>query len=148
MTNVFNKIIEDYIQKLLFKNKYLSYEYDKYLYNLKIDIKEQTTCFLHKLVNNSKTPYDVKHIAIKELEEKLEGVHNVVYQLLGGLFNKHTQTRILHTHLSYLLPNERLYKKEYDLLVNPKEEIVNVIKETNKEIVEPTTTRYNLRKRN
>ncbi len=70
MTNIFNKIIEDYIQKLLFKNKYLSYEYDKYLYNLKIDIKEQTTCFLHTLVNNSKTPYDVKHIAIKELEDR------------------------------------------------------------------------------
>jgi hypothetical protein len=44
--------------------------------------------------------------------------------------------------------NERLYKKEYDLLVNPKEVKDNVIKETNKEVVEPTTTRYNLRKRN
>ena len=60
-----------------------------------------------RLLENRVKEQDAK---IKELEEKLEGVHNVVYQLLGGLFNKRTQTRILHTHLSYLLPNERLYK--------------------------------------
>jgi hypothetical protein len=70
MTTIINKIIDDYIQKLLFKNKYLSYEYDKYLYNLKIDIKEQSIYFIHELVNNSKTPCDIKTIANKELEDR------------------------------------------------------------------------------
>jgi hypothetical protein len=70
MTTIFNKILENYIQKLLFKNKYLSYEYDKYLYNLTIDIKEQSTYFIHELINNSKTPGDIKTIAIKELEDR------------------------------------------------------------------------------
>ena len=36
----------------------------------------------------------------------------------------------------------------FNLISSLLEEKVNVIKETKKEIVEPTTTRYNLRKRN
>jgi hypothetical protein len=39
---------------------------------------------------------------IKKLEAKLEGVHTVVYQLLGGLFNQREQGYILDKHLAYL----------------------------------------------
>jgi hypothetical protein len=69
MINIFNKILED-ARNLLFKNKYLSYEYDKYLYNLKIDIKEHSMHFLQMLINNNKTQDDIKKIAVVELEER------------------------------------------------------------------------------
>lgn len=70
MTNIFNKIIEDFVQKPLLQNKYLSYEYDKYLYNINIDIKEQSIHFINKIINNNKTTNDIKIIAIKELKER------------------------------------------------------------------------------
>ena len=43
---------------------------------------------------------------IDSLEKKLNGVENVVYQLLGGLFNQSTQSSILDTHLCCLRGNE------------------------------------------
>jgi len=46
---------------------------------------------------------------IKKLEEKLEGVHQVVYQLVGGLFNHSTQARILDEHLNIMFPNARYH---------------------------------------
>ena len=39
---------------------------------------------------------------IEALERKLEGTHNVVYQLLGGLFHQQRQNGILSTHLDNL----------------------------------------------
>ena len=42
---------------------------------------------------------------IKAMEEKLEGVHNVVYQLVGGLFNQSTQTAVICQQLSCLIPD-------------------------------------------
>jgi len=58
------------VRNLLFNNKYLSYEYDKYLYNLKIDIKEHSAHFIHSLIRNNKTKDDIKKIAVAELEER------------------------------------------------------------------------------
>jgi len=58
------------VRNLLFNNKYLSYEYDKYLYNLKIDIKEHSIHFIHSLIRNNKTKDDIKKIAAAELEER------------------------------------------------------------------------------
>ena len=69
MTNIFNKILED-AYNILFNNKYLSYEYDKYLYNLKIDIKEHSIHFINALISNNKTKDDIKKIAVAELEER------------------------------------------------------------------------------
>jgi len=40
---------------------------------------------------------------LDQLQEKLERVDNVVYQLLGGLFNYETQSNILNVHLRTLL---------------------------------------------
>jgi hypothetical protein len=69
MTRIFNKILED-TRNLLFNNKYLSYEYDKYLYNLKIDIREHSIHFIHSLISNNTTKDDIKKIAVAELEER------------------------------------------------------------------------------
>jgi hypothetical protein len=43
---------------------------------------------------------------IDSLEKKLDGVENVVYQLLGGLFNQSTQSDIIDSHLCCLRGNE------------------------------------------
>lgn len=51
---------------------------------------------------------------IKKLEEKLEGVHQVVYQLVGGLFNQTTQGKTIDAYLSILLPGEQLYKNPFE----------------------------------
>ena len=40
---------------------------------------------------------------IDVLEKKIDGVQDVVYQLLGGLFNQKTQSNVLDTHSSILL---------------------------------------------
>uniref|UniRef100_A0A6C0EUZ1 Uncharacterized protein n=1 Tax=viral metagenome TaxID=1070528 RepID=A0A6C0EUZ1_9ZZZZ len=42
---------------------------------------------------------------IAALEQKLEGVHQVVYQLLGGVFNQTTQAATLSTYLNELFPS-------------------------------------------
>ena len=41
---------------------------------------------------------------IKAIEEKMEGMHEVLYQLLGGLYNQKTQAGSLNSQLDYLLP--------------------------------------------
>ena len=43
---------------------------------------------------------------IKSMEEKLEGIQRVVYQLLGGLFNHDNQHGILSSHLNMLFKND------------------------------------------
>jgi hypothetical protein len=43
---------------------------------------------------------------IDDLEKKLDGVENVVYQLLGGLFNQRTQSDMIESHLCRLRGNE------------------------------------------
>ena len=42
---------------------------------------------------------------IKALEDKVQGIHRVVYDLLGGLFNQDTQRATLTNHLKALFPN-------------------------------------------
>jgi hypothetical protein len=76
MTNIIESFygtiesLSETAHKLLFKNKYLSYEYDKYLYNLKIDIKEHSMHFIQSLIRNNKTHNDIKKIAVTELEDR------------------------------------------------------------------------------
>jgi len=50
---------------------------------------------------------------IKELEKKVEGIHNVVFNLLGGLFNQTTQSLTLEEHLDHLFPNSISKCSEY-----------------------------------
>jgi len=42
---------------------------------------------------------------IKVLEDKVQGIHNVVYNLLGGLFNQETQRATLTNYLRELFPS-------------------------------------------
>ena len=42
---------------------------------------------------------------IQALEKKVEGIHNVVYQLVGGLFNQRTQDIVLEEHMRHLFPD-------------------------------------------
>ncbi|NBU99075.1 MAG: hypothetical protein EBS19_12850, partial [Spirochaetia bacterium] len=44
-------------------------------------------------------------ITIKELENKVKSIHNVIYLLLGGLFNQETQRATLTNYLRELFPN-------------------------------------------
>jgi hypothetical protein len=62
--------------------------------------------FLEKKVNEQEEKIKEQEEKIKELEKKFNGVHEVVYQLLGGLFNQRTQESILEKHLSNLFQNQ------------------------------------------
>jgi len=65
----------------------------------------------HTMMNNHQIVDNCKYLEekvrsqeemIKNLEDKLEGVHKVVYQLIGGLFNQWSQEHIITTHMSHL----------------------------------------------
>lgn len=43
---------------------------------------------------------------IRALNEKLNGVHTVVYQLLGGLFCQKSQAQIMSEHMDFLYPDD------------------------------------------
>lgn len=67
---MYNKFIEIF-HKIISREQYHnSYMYEKYIYNLKIDIKEQSLYFINQLINNNNTPYEIKNIAINELENR------------------------------------------------------------------------------
>ena len=55
---------------------------------------------------------------IRVLEKKVEGIHTVVYQLVGGLFNQRTQDLILEKHLYYLFPELYSNKNFEDIITN------------------------------
>ena len=55
---------------------------------------------------------------IRVLEKKVEGIHTVVYQLVGGLFNQRTQDLILEKHLYYLFPELYSNKNFEDTITN------------------------------
>ena len=66
---------------------------------------QRTLMNVHQIVENGR--YLEKLIeeqsqTIKKLENKLEGLHNVVYQLIGGLFNHETQAGIMGLHLGFM----------------------------------------------
>lgn len=52
-----------------------------------------------------RTPSD-KEEKIDSLEKKINGVENVVYQLIGGLYNQRTQSDIIDAHLCCLSGNK------------------------------------------
>ena len=64
---------------------------------------------------------------IKKLESKLDGIHTVVYQLIGGLFNQGNQRDILEEHTKCLFPE---ITQEY---------AVDALPEKNKWTIYPTT---------
>jgi hypothetical protein len=53
---------------------------------------------------------------IDSLEKKLNGVDEVIYQLIGGLFNQSTQSDMIESHLCCLRGNEYLGKIDEDAI--------------------------------
>jgi hypothetical protein len=62
---------------------------------------QRTLMNVHQIVENGRyleNLIEEQSQTIKKLENKLEGLHNVVYQLVGGLFNHQTQAGIMAIH--------------------------------------------------
>jgi len=73
--------------------------------------------FLETKIEEQAAQLEEQAATIKALSEKLEGVHHVVYQLLGGLFCQNSQNQVLNEHLRLLFPenyNERSRFEETD----------------------------------
>ncbi len=66
---------------------------------------QRTLMNVHQIVENGRhleKIIDEQAETIKKLENKLEGLHSVVYQLIGGLFNHETQAGIIEEHLGVM----------------------------------------------
>ena len=70
---------------------------------------QRTLMNIHQVVENGRHVENLvqeQAKKIEELERKLDGVHQVVYQLLGGLYCQHSQTDILQHHIRVLFCKE------------------------------------------
>jgi hypothetical protein len=73
---------------------------------------QRTMMNIHQVVENgrhleslvSEQAEEIKNLkeTVAELEKRITGVHNVVYQLIGGLHCQRTQENIIHLHLDVL----------------------------------------------
>jgi hypothetical protein len=63
--------------------------------------------YLEKLVLEQSKKLEEQDVTIKKLESKLDGVHALVYQLIGGLFNQGNQRDILEEHIKCLFPDTK-----------------------------------------
>jgi hypothetical protein len=70
----------------------------RYLENI---VKKQAT-----RLEEQATQLEQQAADIRALNEKLTGVHTVVYQLLGGLFCQKSQAQIMSEHVEYLYPDD------------------------------------------
>ena len=103
----FNKFNKNFGKKLSEVKGYKFYiEDDRYWMIFQAKNPIQPT-----MMNNSQIVENCRHLenkveeqalTIQNLEEKLDGVQTVVYQLLGGLFNQKSQSQVLQDHLSDL----------------------------------------------
>jgi hypothetical protein len=59
---------------------------------------------LENLIEKQNKKLEEQELTIKKLESKLEGIHAVVYQLIGGLFNQGNQREIIEEHTKCLFP--------------------------------------------
>ena len=82
---------------------------------------------LEGLVEKQNKKLEEQDATIKKLEAKLDGVHAIVYQLIGGLFNHGNQRDILEEHTKCLFPDT---KNEYTC---------DALPEKNKWTIYPTT---------
>jgi len=60
--------------------------------------------YLEKQIETQSKKIEEQDETIKRLEEKLDGVQQSVYQLIGGLFNHGNQRNILEEHINCLFP--------------------------------------------
>jgi len=114
--NAQTKEILDAFQKGIAYYYYPSYTGEEYWIMLKAKNPIQETWMNSaQIVENCRfleNKLEEQEETIKKLEEKLNGVHNVVYQLVGGLFNQSTQSGILEEHLRFLFPENNSPEKE------------------------------------
>jgi len=61
--------------------------------------------FLERKVEEQQEKLEEQAATIKQLQENVEGVRNVVYQLLGGLYCQNTQTQMIDVQLAALYPD-------------------------------------------
>jgi len=59
---------------------------------------------LESLIEKQNKKIEEQDATIKNLEAKLDGIHQCVYQLIGGLFNQGNQRDILEEHINCLFP--------------------------------------------
>jgi len=84
---------------------------------------QRTLMNIHQVVENGRhlekivteQAEEIKNLkeTVAELEKKITGVHNVVYQLIGGLYCQRTQKNMIHLHLDVL--NSRPHSNEEPL---------------------------------
>lgn len=70
---------------------------------------QRTMMNIHQVVENGRHLeglVEAQAKKIEELERKLEGTQNVVYQLIGGLFHHTNQAGIMNVHLDHLFCRE------------------------------------------
>jgi hypothetical protein len=77
---------------------------------------QRTMMNIHQVVENAhhlEKTIEEQASTIKKLEEKVEGVRQVVYQLLGGLYSHKTQSGTLHSYCDVLFAeNPECYEKD------------------------------------
>ena len=104
-------------------------------YKLQVSLKEYWICLkntkpvqrtmmnIHQVVENGRhlenlieeqaDKLKAQEETINNLSEKLENVHQVVYQLLGGLFNQETQSNSLQHHIDVLYSEKRIRRSRF-----------------------------------
>jgi hypothetical protein len=60
--------------------------------------------YLEGLIEKQNKKLEEQESTIKKLEAKLDGIHQTVYQLIGGLFNQGNQREIIEEHTKCLFP--------------------------------------------
>ena len=69
---------------------------------------------LENLIEEQAEKLKAQEETIKNLSEKLENVHQVVYQLIGGLFNQKNQSGTLSAHFNVLFKGSLEDDENYD----------------------------------
>jgi len=70
--------------------------------------------YLENLLDEQAKTIELQAETIRDLEKKIDGVQDVVYQLLGGLFNQNSQSQILQDHLSQLFSEPARVRSRFE----------------------------------
>ena len=70
--------------------------------------------YLENKVEQQAAQLEQQAADIRALTEKLEGVHSVVYQLVGGLYCQHSQVQAMTSHLNDLFPEDYTNRSRFE----------------------------------
>jgi hypothetical protein len=101
-----NKAVQDILEKLNQCTSHKFYPYDNnnhYWVLLKAKNVVPRT-----MMNNSQIVENCRYLENKVvvLEEKIESLQSLLYQLVGGLFNQESQSEILNNYINQIYPNQ------------------------------------------